>query len=206
MTGRLEWLLSLIGLQSATRVPVEVASTAPQRMSRQDAIAELSYALQGPWRLQVSAALLRWAPDMLSSGDIEKLRATLRDHVLLYALTQPSRLPDSKLPQAVVAVTTCAMREWCEWRPCSTCNGKGKVQEMRESEGVVEVQCPRCEGTGWRGWSTLKRARVMGIPWTTAARSRVQMCDYAAAQLNAWAVEGVEAVRRMATSRAFAKR
>jgi hypothetical protein len=199
MSSRLEYLLCLIGTQSTTRQPVESPCTAPMRLTRQDALAELSYALQGPSRMEVAAALLRWSPDLLSSGQFEMLRGAVRDAVLLYGLTMRPRLSDAKMPKAVLQATHCAIQEHAEWEPCRTCKGKGKVQEMSKTPGVglVSVQCPSCNGAGYKGWSTLHRARVMGLPWTTAARSRAEMARYGAALLDGWSATGVDAVRRM---------
>lgn len=203
MTTRLEYLLCLIGIQSTTRQPVESPSTAPLRLTRQDALAELSYALQGPHRLRVAAALLRWSPELLSSGQLEELRVAVRDAVLVYGLTLRPRLPDSRLPKAVLQATHCAMHEHAEWEPCRTCKGKGKVQRMSDhaGEGLIDVKCPDCEGIGWRGWSTLRRARVMGVPWNTAARMRVDMAKFGAALLHSWCEEGVTVIREMALAK-----
>ena len=193
MSGRLEYLLYLCGLPSSSKPPVEIASTGP-RMNKQDALAEISFALQGDQGTQVASALLRWRPELLSDEQRMRLYASLRDKVLLYGLTTRPRLTDEDMPIGVIQSARCAMHEHASWKPCDTCKGKGKVPQLIEKQGVDYVRCPDCLGAGHKPWTEKAREKVMGCAEDSPM---LAMAAFGAAMLHAWSAEGVSAVDRM---------
>lgn len=190
----LQQILCLIGLQSTTRPPVEVASTGP-RITRQDAVAMLSFAAHRQNRIPVLAALMRWAPDLVSDSEQGEVRRALMDHLAVYALTQRPRLPDAKLPADVRRAAHTAMAEHSQWTPCGTCNGSGTVY-TKAAAGVAPVTCPACNGARYIAWSDRGRARFMGLSLATAQHCRLDLVKHGVALLASWQSEGETAIRR----------
>lgn len=194
--SRLEWLLSLCSPRSIMPMaPGHVQGTAPALIIGHEAIAELSYAAHGPKRMQVLAALLRWAPEVVSAKDYGELLVWLRDHLIIYALTQRPRLTDRKLPKAVKRACYCAMAEHADYSPCPMCKGKRHVLMATDGTlGVTKTRCPGCRGSGSLGWTDTRRAQTMQIPRRTAEHCRLELARAGAGLLAQWEAEGMDVI------------
>lgn len=192
--SRLEYLLSLINLQSATRPP-SIGHATGSRWTREDALAELSYAMKGPDRIPVICALLRHSPDLAGPQERSEVRIRLCDHLLVFAHTLRRPVPSERLPDMLHKVAVASMVELVEWEPCRTCHGKGRISEVREGEGVVEVTCPKCHGSRRVAWSDRRRARALNLSLSVAQNRWLDLCDFAVSRLEGWAAEGVTAIR-----------
>jgi hypothetical protein len=193
--SRLEYLLSLINLQSSTRPPVEVATTVA-RWTRQDALAELSYLLQGRERYPVLCALLRHAPELVSDAERSELRKRLCDELVIYAHTLRRPVSSDRLPEMLHKIAVCCVVELVEWEPCRTCHGKGRVSVMKDDgAGVVEEICPKCKGARRLPWSDRRRARALGLSLSTAQNRWLDLLEFGISRLEGWANEGVSAIQ-----------
>lgn len=192
--SRLEYLLSLINLQSATRPP-SIGHATGSTWRREDALAELSYALNSRDRIPVICALLRHAPDLAGEQERHEVRLRLCDHLLVYAHTLRRPVESEALAKMVHRVAVVALVELVEWEPCRHCHGKGRVSRMVEGEGVIDIQCPECLGAKRLPWSDRKRARSLGMSLSVAQNRWLDMIDFAVSQLEGWANEGVTAIR-----------
>lgn len=192
MTDRLEMLLAFISQPSATRAPVESPSTAPMRMTRPDALAEISYAANGDHRTEVLCALLRKRPEFVTESERSEIRKRLANNLILYALALRRPFAQERLAQTVHTIARACLVEHIEWEPCRTCNGKGRVSVLRDDgTGVVDEACPRCKAIGWVHWSDRKRARALGLSLSTAQNRWLELYDFGISQLHGWMAEGI---------------
>lgn len=192
--SRLEYLLSLINLQSATRPP-SIGHTTGSRWTREDALAELTYALRGESRVPVICALLRHAPELAGQQERSEVRMKLCDHLLVYAHTLRRPVSADRLADMLHRIAVVAMVELVEWQPCAHCHGKGRVSQQQEGEGIVEVICPRCHGARRLPWSDRKRSRALNLSLSTAQNRWLELLEFAVSRLEGWAAEGVTAIR-----------
>lgn len=195
--SRLEYLLSLINLQSATRPP-SIGGTG-ERWRREDALAELSYALSGEDRIPVICAILRHAPELAGQQERHDVRVRLCDHLLVFAHTLRRPVAPDRLPEMLHRIAVAAVVELVDWEPCRTCHGKGRVSEQRQGVGLIDITCPDCRGARRLPWSDRRRARALHLSLSTAQNRWLDLYDFGVSRLESWASEGVSAIRASLT-------
>lgn len=117
-------------------------------------------------------------------NDVTTLRERLQDAVKDMARVQGWDCGEAKL----LLLAEAAMTEFVLDPVCRRCKGEGVI--------AVDVQCPRCEGSGRRRWAGWKRARAIQVSWKGWRRRWAHRYACVVALLQGWESAAISMLRR----------